>query len=473
MAAVGTIGSGVNQWGVEQGAVRFRVLAKVTVQEVAYKRSAVQNIGVGAQIGICAAKPTSMTPTWMAKASVPQADNAVAIWRYRMDVPVTLDPGIDYWYVNNLAAHGSVWDAPNKYGLEAVYDPAYYGATYANVYSDVNRTFYFEFVETSMGTDVLGEVARIDLASRAGTVTVNEPVATLVDADPAVIQVASPAGTVGTGFGIAGVPARVDVSAPAGEVYAPVIDRSGNVLQLSLPAGTSVARQPGQLYVTVSNGAANGNVYFFIDAATTFFASGVLDSTGALGIYLPISDLTVGSHTMKAGQTTAPPTQPSVTFTVESAQPADPVVTPVVPPQPPGQVGVNKWVFQAYDFSDRNSVETYTFAVNPDSVKQGFGEFSVNTEATVVSNGQVIAWEGSQQPVEWTWSGRVLDEAQYRAMERWGTTRQRVYVTDHFLRRFLVKIERVRMSPVRDRTRPWHHTYEMTASVLSGEGISR
>jgi hypothetical protein len=447
--------------------VRFRVGATIHVAEVAYKRiNGVASIPVGARIGVASAQPGSSV-NYLAFATIPVGDAAAGtIYRYRMNTGVTLSPGVDYWYVSDLGAEGSLWDVPNLYGL-AIFDPTYFGTNYSQNFASQGWAPGFEFatVDAVVASPPPASIlVRAPQGDVSGGPTVN------LSAPPAAVAVRAPTGTPVVGSNATFPVATIKLAAPQGDVTALVINRSGDVLQVTLPNGNVIERQPGTLYVSVANGPADANIYYFFDFSTSFFASGKLDAAGSAAIYAPINGFTVGQHTVRANTVPSPPNS-GATFTVQSAQPSDPVYTPLVPPPITTVVPVNHWVFQAYDFSSLSSVDTDTFQVNPDSVTQKFGDVQINAEATTVSNGQVITWEGSAQPPQWSWSGRVLNEEQYNALVTWGTTRQRVYLTDHFRRRFLVKVLSVEFDRVRDAQRQWHMKYQMTAAVLSGEGI--
>ena len=150
-----------------------------------------------------------------------------------------------------------------------------------------------------------------------------------------------------------------------------------------------------------------------------------------------------------------------------------PEPTPITPAvEPPLPEVPNRWVFQAYDFSSLDSVATYVLPLNPSQVDRGFGEFALVAEPTTVSNGRVILWEGAPKPVLWTWTGRLLSEDDVVEMQRWGTTGQRIWVTDDFGERYLVKVTSYEATRVRDKDRRWHHEYTMTAAVLAGRGVA-
>lgn len=232
---------------------------------------------------------------------------------------------------------------------------------------------------------------------------------------------------------------------------------------------TSVPVQPGTLNVQVGNGDPFGPAYFFLDSVATPFASALLDRNGALAqVRLPITNLTVGTHRISASKTTVNPGGGS-TFEVLTAQP---VFAALPAGQPPAAANTgNRWAFQAYDFSDLANVDTYVFTINPSTVSRSFGVITTTTQQVASTDGAVVTWEGAPVPQVWSWSGTVLEKADHDQLVRWSQTGQRVWLTDHFQRRYLVKMEGLTMTPVRDPQHPWHHEYQMSAVALSGVGI--
>lgn len=269
-----------------------------------------------------------------------------------------------------------------------------------------------------------------------------------------------------------GAVARLSYAAPAGASQGYVIDRSGLILTLTL-AGTTV-NSPGLLVATVGNGEPNGTAYFFYDASPTNFFSVALDDTGAArSIYLPVSQQLAGAHTLRVSATVAPPaagSQANVSYTVGTSNDTGTVV-PVTGAVPAMPNYPNRWVFQAYDLTALGAVDTYVLPVNPSAMKRTFGSQNITDEATTLSSGNIISWEGALKAPTWIFSGHILTEAAYREFLKWGVTGQRFYVTDHFGQRYLVKVQSFEPKRVRDLARPFHHTYEMNVSVLNGTGV--
>lgn len=237
---------------------------------------------------------------------------------------------------------------------------------------------------------------------------------------------------------------------------------------ISLVLGNDVHAQPTQLHFAITDALPDREVRFYYDGATTPFLSTVVNAAGALTSSLTVTNLTLGSHTLTVSDGRSSDTE---TFVVEAlpAPEPEPLKPHVEPPMP---VAVNRWVFQAYDFSTLDSVDTYVLPINPSQVERGFGDYTLAAEPTVVSNGRVILWEGAPKPVLWNWTGRLLTEGDVYEMARWGVTGQRVWVTDDLGDRYLMKVVSYEPTRVRDVDRRWHHEYTMVAAVLAGPGVA-
>lgn len=269
-----------------------------------------------------------------------------------------------------------------------------------------------------------------------------------------------------------GVVASLTLTAPAGSSQAYAIDRSDLVLTLTLLQTSTTS--PGTLQASVGNGTPGGTVSFFLDGQVTAFFTATLDDEGTQRyLYLPIKGLLVGTHTVRVSADALPPpagTQANKDFTVSTSKDTA-VVVPVTGTEPPIVDAPNRWVFQAYDFSDPMSVDTYILPVNPSRMARSFGNAPIIDEPTTVSTGKIVSWEGAPKPPVWSFEGSVLTKVDYREMVRWGLTKQRFYITDHFGHRYLVKSVDFEVTRVRDLLRPFNHTYRMTVNVLQGTGV--
>lgn len=264
----------------------------------------------------------------------------------------------------------------------------------------------------------------------------------------------------------------ITLTAGAGASEAYDIDRSALVLTITLQE--SQVTSPGVLPVTIGNGTPDGVAYVFFDDDTEPRAQIGLDSTGASRqVYLEIRQQLVGMHTVRVSADMLPPpagSQANKVYEVTVSKDTG-VLTPVLGTEPPLLDTDGRWVFQAYDFSDVEAVDTYILTLNPAQMSRSFGNVDVSHEATTVSNGRIVTWEGVPKPPVWTFAGSVLTKTDYDEMLRWGTTGQRFYVTDHFGQRYLVKCVEFSVERVRDVQRPWNHRYRMTVNVLRGTGV--
>lgn len=156
-----------------------------------------------------------------------------------------------------------------------------------------------------------------------------------------------------------------------------------------------------------------------------------------------------------------------VPFEVTGEPQPEPMMTVQSVPAAPPLAPVDYWVFQAYDNS--GGFTTYTLPINPRSYTPAYGNATINSESTTVSNGNVISWEGQGDPPLMQWSGEIFTKEHYEMLELLGLTGQRIYITDHFRYRVLAKIEAVRITRVRHRSYPWRHAYEASAWMLSEE----
>ncbi len=123
--------------------------------------------------------------------------------------------------------------------------------------------------------------------------------------------------------------------------------------------------------------------------------------------------------------------------------------------------------FKRWTFYDANG--SYLFPNNPNAMTSPFGERNIAWKTTTAVDGQVLLFEGARQPVEWTFSGDILDAVHYEALRSWVYDRigRRVTVTDHFGRGITCILRRFDPTPQRAVGRYWRHTYTIAAIVIS------
>lgn len=108
----------------------------------------------------------------------------------------------------------------------------------------------------------------------------------------------------------------------------------------------------------------------------------------------------------------------------------------------------------------------WTVPINPREMSSPFPEKSVTIRQTTALNGQVLLYEGSSPPANWTFSGAILDWEHYWRLQVWSSKGNRIVITDHFGRDIVCYLTRFDPSPKRAIGRYWRHEYTMSALVL-------
>ena len=113
---------------------------------------------------------------------------------------------------------------------------------------------------------------------------------------------------------------------------------------------------------------------------------------------------------------------------------------------------------------------SYTFAVNPNRMTSPFADRELDVQHTAAVDGIPLVSEGVRPPKSWQFAGVILDQAQLDEMNLWMAKSARIYVHDHFSRRFQVVLLGFDVEPGRKSYQyPWHHTYTMRTTVFKRE----
>ena len=115
------------------------------------------------------------------------------------------------------------------------------------------------------------------------------------------------------------------------------------------------------------------------------------------------------------------------------------------------------WTF--YDGSIR-----YELPVNPDSAKMPTKEKKVTIQATAA--GTQIIYEGRKDPKKISFSGVILEEAQYNSFKEWVNTNKQIQITDDLGQKFWVYL--TTFSPKRRKSidYAWLMDYSVEGFVL-------
>jgi hypothetical protein len=110
---------------------------------------------------------------------------------------------------------------------------------------------------------------------------------------------------------------------------------------------------------------------------------------------------------------------------------------------------------------------SYTFAVNPRQMTKPYLAKVISYQATTASDGRSLAFEGAPAPIEWTFGGNSLTQAQLKAFETWVyKKRTRIYVYDHYGRRYTVYLRDLDAKPPEGRTSP-HYPFRMEWTITA------
>lgn len=256
------------------------------------------------------------------------------------------------------------------------------------------------------------------------------------------------------------------------------------------PTTATVGLAPTSVDVRVANGPPGGQVAFALDGDPIMIET--LDEAGAIaGISVPIRVDAAGVYTLAVSvpepddtdsvgagaigtgsigdPTEGPP--PAVTYmqataaitvlAVDEPEVEELVVDPPTDIQP--GVGVKRWVFQ-----DPYNDDEYTFHFNPSEMTSPHGPKRIEFAATTAVRGEKIAFEGSTEPVQWQFSGSIHIKEMHDALLVWSKKNNRIWVTDHFGRAWLIYITNYAPVPVRSVGEYWRHNYTMNALIFFG-----
>lgn len=252
-----------------------------------------------------------------------------------------------------------------------------------------------------------------------------------------------------------------------------------------------VPLSPGVITVGVANGRPGGELTLSVVGSVLDDVVVTLDeSGGATGVTVPIDVPTPGAYTLTAGIVSGgigtgligdglvgDPTADDVDtddpyadtgsaiFTVLDVDTNGAILMPTLDPPPAVQppTGVKRWVFQ-----DPATGETYHFHYNPNAMRSPFATKTISATPTTAIDGQVLAFESMAAPAEWEFEGFIRTKDHYDALLHWKEKRNRVWLTDHFGRAWLVYVKSFDPTPRRDNENYWSHTYTMSCLIFAG-----
>lgn len=117
-------------------------------------------------------------------------------------------------------------------------------------------------------------------------------------------------------------------------------------------------------------------------------------------------------------------------------------------------------------FEDPLSLEVHTFEINPS--EGGSPSFSkqFQTQNTSAPDGKTLIFEGRDTVQRLEFEGTILSEDEYNTFAEWFDKRRQIKIIDDLGREFWVLIESFSPTRVRAASRPWKHTYKVTAIIV-------
>lgn len=122
----------------------------------------------------------------------------------------------------------------------------------------------------------------------------------------------------------------------------------------------------------------------------------------------------------------------------------------------------------AWRWEDQVEGTVEFMSLNPNEGASPTFQKQLTKETTTApgNSGQVLIYEGADQPSEFTFSGSILTEEQYNFLYNAWSKRHPVQLTDDLGRVFVIYLEAFSPKRVRSKTYPWRHTYDASAVIL-------
>ncbi len=130
-------------------------------------------------------------------------------------------------------------------------------------------------------------------------------------------------------------------------------------------------------------------------------------------------------------------------------------------------MAVLRWKFvDPFEKGSDPAEKSYTFPRNPREMSGVYPDLAITTQRTTA--GKVVAWEGQTPVKQFTFSGVILDRDHFQDMYHWiYAKRRRLFLYDHFARRFTVVMTSLDLIPKRRIGRYYSHDYTASGQILN------
>ena len=128
--------------------------------------------------------------------------------------------------------------------------------------------------------------------------------------------------------------------------------------------------------------------------------------------------------------------------------------------------GVTRWEF--VDPHAGASPASYTFAINPNRMTSPWLEKKLDLSVSTAADGMALVSEGQSPPKEWQFGGAILNQAHHDNLALWLRKTVRIYLYDHFRRRYTIYPLTLDMTPIKwSPAYPFRHQYTMTVLTFA------
>lgn len=122
----------------------------------------------------------------------------------------------------------------------------------------------------------------------------------------------------------------------------------------------------------------------------------------------------------------------------------------------------------AWLWEDQTDGTVQKMPINPNEGASPTFAKSLTKQRSVApgDQGNTLIFEGADQPTEFSFSGAILEQEHYEFLLKIWQKRHLVKLTDDLGRSFIIYLETFTPKRVRSATRPWRHTYDVSAVVV-------
>jgi hypothetical protein len=120
----------------------------------------------------------------------------------------------------------------------------------------------------------------------------------------------------------------------------------------------------------------------------------------------------------------------------------------------------------AWVFTDLVTAETYSLPINPNDGGSPSYKKNIVYQNTAAPDGNVLMFEGRDDPKTSSFKGVLLTEDQYNTFVEWFEKRHQIQITDDLGRTFVCYITSFDPTRRRSAIHPWKHEYTCEYTII-------